>query len=347
MRGTSLGDSHPTPPVSSLRAALGSEAVFESRQNRFRTNPRDPLDKYTVAVMPQVHDARPSTNFELIEPEVFDEWETFPNMKLVAIPFGIKTRDNVDYTNVRNLIFAAVKEIINAERLGVSAPVPNKHAKRTKEMPTTFLISDLTELGTQTLLQRGVWSSADITFRVTTLELSRPNFLFALVDLSVTETEPVREAILKKCQEDHAQTFFQLIPQDMVTDDRLTPDTNTADFIHSISVTRLDVKMKGDKVKPRFNVYADSKHIRNPNAWSQVRDFLAGQIYESTRIGKGKTIIAPNDCGICHSADHPRGLCPFPDLPGWNGPAHSVGFRRNRDSINRGDMPNFPSGGWN
>jgi hypothetical protein len=167
--------------------------------------------------MPQVHDAYPSSNFELISPSVVDEWETFPGLKLAAIPFGVKTRESFDYNTIRNLIFSAVKEITNAERLGVSAPEPNAHAKNTRERPLTFLIFDLTEDAAQSLLGRGVWSSTDVTFRVFPLELSRPDFLFAIEDLSVTEFEPIRDAILDQLREDHAQTFLQLLPQGMMT----------------------------------------------------------------------------------------------------------------------------------
>jgi hypothetical protein len=104
------------------------------------------------------------------------------------------------------------------------------------------------------------------------------------------------------------------------------PDVDINGFIASAYVTRLDVKIKGDQVKPRFNVYADSNYIKCPRMWAQIREFLAGRNYKSTRIGYGRTVIAPNNCGICHSADHPRGLCPFPDVPGWNGPTHQMPY---------------------
>jgi hypothetical protein len=51
-----------------------------------------------------------------------------------------------------------------------------------------------------------------------------------------------------------------------------------------------------------------------------LRDFLASRNYETLVLGRGWTRNLPLDCGFCHSADHPMGLCPFPDVPGWNGP---------------------------
>jgi hypothetical protein len=133
----------------------------------------------------------------------------------------------------------------------------------------------------------------------------------------------------------------------MMTDDQPLLDLDIRKFIDSINVTRLDFKQRRAQDKPRFNVYADSSHIRDPRIWSQVRDFMATQLYSNTRIGEGKTVIAPNNCGICHGADHPRGLCPFPDVPGWNGPLRTVGNQRNRNGNRQGDSFASSSRGWN
>jgi hypothetical protein len=181
------------------------------------------MEKYTDAAMPKVHDAYPLVHFELLSNKVIDEWDTFPGLKLAAIPFGTKTRDTFSYNSIRQSIFSAVQEITKAEKLGVSAPEPNSHAARMRESPITFLISDLSEHEQLTLLRRGVWSSTTITFRVFPLTLSRPDFLFTIEDLSITVKEDVLEVIMNIWQDDQAQTFFQLLPQDMSTDDQPPP----------------------------------------------------------------------------------------------------------------------------
>jgi hypothetical protein len=297
--------------------------------------------------MPKVHDAYSSSNFELIRPDIIDEWDTFLDKKLAAIPFGITTKDSFNKHAISSLIFSAVKEITKAEKLGVSAPEPNTYASSIRESPITFLISELSEEGCHTLLGRTVWSSSEITFRVIPLQPTRPNFLFTIINLSTTQIDAVCDAVINKWQDDQAQTFFQLIPQDMQLDAAAPPVLDIKGFIASVEIARLDTKEKGDKVKPHFNVYADSSLISTPRVWSQVRDFLASRDYTSTRIGSGKTIIAPNNCGICHSVDHPRGLCPFPKLPGWNGPFRSFDFQRNTNDGRRQGPPTMPNRRWN
>lgn len=167
-----------------------------------------------MRVMPKVHDAHPSTNFELISLSVIDEWEFFPYRKLAAKLFGIKTKSQLVQHYPESHFLSSQG---NHTKLGVSAPEPNARAISMKGTPITFLISDFSETACQILLGREVWSPPEVTFRVIPLEPSRPNFLFAIDDLPITEA--VREAVRDKWQDDQAQTFFQLIPQDMTTDD--------------------------------------------------------------------------------------------------------------------------------
>ena len=89
---------------------------------------------------------------------------------------------------------------------------------------------------------------------------------------------------------------------------------------NSLSVARLDIKEVGNALKPRFNVYADGSNITYDKLWTRLRAFLIGQTYASAMEGRGIPEQVPYVCTCCHGVDHPRGLCPFPGLTGWNGP---------------------------
>ena len=71
---------------------------------------------------------------------------------------------------------------------------------------------------------------------------------------------------------------------------------------------------------PMFNVYARGTLIDDVNLWPKVRSFLAKCRYTSEELGCSHTNTSPYCCGICHSMDHPRGMCPFPLVKGWKGP---------------------------
>ncbi|KAJ8587402.1 hypothetical protein M405DRAFT_821591 [Rhizopogon salebrosus TDB-379] len=92
----------------------------------------------------------------------------------------------------------------------------------------------------------------------------------------------------------------------------------TQSLINSIHVELLDFKVSGGLSVPRFNIFALSP-TRNAKAWTDLRSFLRILEYPTGLDGCG-IAVALSPCPICHSIAHPRGLCPFPGIPLWNGP---------------------------
>ena len=91
-------------------------------------------------------------------------------------------------------------------------------------------------------------------------------------------------------------------------------------FLNTLSVSCLSIKERGGALTPIFNVYANGAAIPRHTTWLEIRRFLANHVYFTLLTGKGNTISNPYTCGICHGVDHPKGLCPFPDVTDWNGP---------------------------
>ena len=169
----------------------------------------DPLDKYTRAMMPKINDAHPTAIFDLIDLSVIDEWDSYPEGKLAAIPFGSEVR-NVDlHDDIRNRIFIAAAEITKAQQISVSGPRPSAHARETRRYPSTFLIYDLSELQRRTLLERQVWSSTEITFRVVPILPCHSDFLFSIAGLTTLTTDTVRDMIFKVWQDKETRAMIQ------------------------------------------------------------------------------------------------------------------------------------------
>ncbi|KAN0112050.1 hypothetical protein V8E52_007967, partial [Russula decolorans] len=76
----------------------------------------------------------------------------------------------------------------------------------------------------------------------------------------------------------------------------------------------------GNIPAPRFRVYASGDTIDEDSTWCRLRNYFASRDYKVKFQNPGTNLIPERPCTLCHSADHPRGLCPFPSLTGWNGP---------------------------
>jgi hypothetical protein len=95
-------------------------------------------------------------------------------------------------------------------------------------------------------------------------------------------------------------------------------------LICSLQVTLLNIKDKSSALKPHFNVYINGKSTKNKELWANLQTFLANKKYSLPLQGTRMVAKASFTCGACHGVDHPRGLCLFPKVKGWNGPLHHV-----------------------
>ena len=298
-----------------LAAAADRNTALPSKKGPFR----EPINKYTCAAMPQVYDAHPTAPLDHICIDLIGKWEKLAGGKLLAIPF-----DNVaqflndhEFETVKGQIFAAVAEITKSQEATVLAPKPSQDRKGT---PTAFLIYNLTDADCTLLLERQIWSSPAITFRVTLLNPPCPDFLFQLKGFSTLVTNDILEMVRSVWQDEEVIYLIEAVTDAFPAHAQEKVKTSIITFLNSVRVTHLDTKSSGDSLQPCFNVYASSSEINNDEAWLYLRDSLANYTYESLIEEQGETLITPYNCSLCHGVDHPRGLCPFPSIPGWNGP---------------------------
>jgi hypothetical protein len=299
---------------------------------------REPIDKYTCTTMPTVHDPHPTAALDHIDIALVTEWEKCPGGKLLAIPFGADVQDITLHDNIRDKIFTAVAEITQSRDIGTSTPRRSKTAERQGHAPKSFLIFNLTDTHYDLLLHRKVWSSAALTFRVIQLNPPCPDFLFALQGFASHLTNDILHIVRSAWQHPEVLALADNFAEAYHADFRAQVKSAILEFLNSVKVTLLDVKSTGEVLQPRFNVYASGDLIHNDSVWLFLRKFLASRKYGSPTHGDGITDTLPFRCTICHGADHPKGLCPFPALPGWNGPGSPNATPPNRGRRGRGGM---------
>ena len=335
----SEGDiSVPRPSAcSSILARVEEDAAM--RLLDANTTSRDPLHKYTRALMPQVHDASPTSVYDYINHAILATWDESPGEKVLVQPFDDFVTVPANHEFLRLRILSAVKEITDAQQIRVSVPLlleeykspPHKYCT-----PTVFLICKLSETQKNILLDRYVWASSSIAFRVIRTDPPHPNFLFSVKGLGTTLEDDVRGMIQSVWHDSTTTLFLSSIVDATPLPDRRKVSSALRNLIDSLRIERLDVKERGDTLAPRFNIFADGSPIPDVNTWSKIRSFLAKRSYADILIGFGTTEIAPYKCTLCHGITHPRGLCPFPSVVGWNPPIYQVS---NRSERGRGQGP--------
>jgi hypothetical protein len=335
-----LTSSHSEGNIPIMRASLphhsqpsSLKACLQVAAKRVTTNPstkgsiRNPLDKYTKANMPHIQDAHPTSAMDYLDLNLTGEWENHPRGKLLVIPFDTEVLDIKTHTSIRSCLFAAVADITQSDLVSVSAPKQSAEAMKVKRTPSSFLIYNLTNEHCALLTNCWIWSSNAITFRVIALQPSCPDFLFTIKGFSTLTTEDISNTVSTVWHDEETMTTIKSTANSFVQEDRDNILKAMRSFLNTLKVTRLDTRNRGKALVPRFNIYAQGALIHNDNLWVLLRDFLASRLYATPLQGYGTTEIAPNNCGICHGVDHPRGLCPFPELDGWHSPKRNLNQR--------------------
>lgn len=285
-----------------------------SNQEQGRVNPL--LSKYTDANMPEIHDIAPLALLEGIDKKQLLVWLKMATGKVLARPFDLTVGYQPNHPAVAKTLIAAVNEITGQNNIAVAAPIRCKNYR--KKHPITFLIHNLSPDGASRLLERGVWSSSEISFQVAPLNMDKPNFLFTLTSILTQDLEHMKSLIAAAWVDPVTETFVKNLVKQAPTEEQQQLMTDIEYFLRSTTITQLDIKSKGGEGDPHYNIYANGKLLKSDETWIELRNFLKGRAYPSPLYGRGGARESFFHCSLCHGYDHPRGLCHFPKIPGWN-----------------------------
>ncbi|KAH9022862.1 hypothetical protein EDB84DRAFT_1441096 [Lactarius hengduanensis] len=296
---------------------------------------RNALDKYTPSPMPPIQDIHPMVPFDNIDLKLVEELDAHPGEKLIAVPFNTEARDTNSHDFIRAKILTAVAEITNAQEASVAAP-RLKPSTKPSNLPTSFLVYNITAEQAEFLLNCGVWSSRAITFKVTCFAPTCPTILFALRGFITTAMKDIFPIVKQVWESEDTKAFVTQLTNAVPVSERESVTLEIDHFLKSMNLVRLDIKEAGNTLNPRFNVYTDSNRLSHNKIWRRLKAFLIKQNYTSSMQGQATPQKIPYVCTCCHSADHPRGLCPFPSVAGWNAPTRET----------EGDFPRCRNGGF-
>jgi hypothetical protein len=307
------------------RNGVGHEDPTHDLGKFMHLNPKD---------LPTVHDAFPMAFLKGTEIRQLNEWDEHNSRKLFAVPFDGEARTLDGQLTVQTNLQSAIFNLTKSPNIMVAAPRPTTVSNQTN-LPLTFLIYDLDEDGYNLLKNTHIWCSDDITFRTIPFHPPRPDHLFSIKGLITLLDQAVKDLVNITWHDEQTAQFLNEISENWNAAERAENGAAISKFIESMTIKRVNIKTQGNTLSPRFSVLANGAFIPNDKLWSTLRQYFFSRSYALPMQSNGTNTLSPYHCGICHSVDHPRGLCPFPDIAGWKGPVH----RPVRDAIG------YPNGG--
>ncbi|KIK33784.1 hypothetical protein CY34DRAFT_18154 [Suillus luteus UH-Slu-Lm8-n1] len=318
-----------------LRAHL---AVTETNHSIIRSNGINSLTvipQFTPIPMggfPHIHLAHAAQLFDYQAAKVINVWLKVPHPKILVRVFNHDRKNpSIKGPILVERLRIAVSEIAHFvhqddQEVKVSPPCPEAVTEDTNH-PLSFLIYNLSEETKSLILNQRVWSSTKITFAAHQFRVnSPPLLLFCLHGFSTTDNVTIRSAVYEVWTEDVTRwDICDILSEGDIPEDKV--HNATWDFIKSLWIGRLDFKVSSGILLPHYNMFAISP-TNIPAVWTKLRAYIHSLTYLSELKGTG-TAVNFMPCPLCHSIAHPRGLCPFPNIPLWNGPKHNIVTRPN------------------
>lgn len=195
--------------------------------------------------------------------------------------------------------------------------------------PVEWAITGLTRDSVKRLLRRHVWSFRSITFFPHRRALENPRWLLALEGFLEDNVANIEAAVRSTFERPQVrQRIEQMI--------RANPEFNTMStevaFRRIMMTLRVTVfTLDNETVVANVFLRSPTQSIRVWRRWIQeLRELSFGSYH--TAIARVRRISA---CAGCLGVDHPSHLCPFTQIPGWNGPEAAGGASYSVDGRER------------
>ncbi|KAL6298149.1 hypothetical protein BKA93DRAFT_754384 [Sparassis latifolia] len=237
---------------------------------------------------PRVYADRPLWFLEDMRSEQSRQWMALLDTALAIIPYGFSASNLAFRPVIMAIVPRIVSQHFEVENPHLVPPLAISNIHYPNQPPFAYLLYNLSLETRAVLLRQYCISSNELTFFVYDLTWQIPSdnaSVQVLIDIFGGATSAVADAFA---------------------------------VINSLEVVVLDLHGPGGYPAPAVNLYMDTP-TDNLEHWVMWCNYVYRQLFPTNLIGCGQGHTGWH-CSGCHASDHPRGLCPFPRLPGWHGP---------------------------
>lgn len=272
---------------------------------------------------PLQHFADPLGIYDNVSPETVRTWMAREEGALGVMLYDVgcaaadNARERADH--VRFIITA----LTGVEGIEVSVPAPMVTIPRgpngdTKQPPAIHRIWNCPEYVKEFLLDNKLFNTERWTLICVPLYPVAPSYLFGLRNVTCTQEGLVRQHVIAVWTGSLLIDILMPILAKQEEYEGLDLRMIARGLIQSLRVETIPMKAPKGRPSPVTNLYV-TPFTKNVEDWRVVRSYLQALDYSETDYGQNIKVVEKIKCNGCHADDHPRGLCPFPKIPGWKG----------------------------
>ncbi|KAF7794709.1 hypothetical protein EIP86_005847 [Pleurotus ostreatoroseus] len=267
---------------------------------------------------PYIHDAIPAAHLANLTKQQAIDWEKFRGPKIL-VRFGMHGAldDTIhDYLHLADRATSELHAFLGTSSATVALPLPKVQPSRTNEAPYAALIRGVSEEEAARLLDQQVLATPRITLFFFPFGWKMPTLLGAITGFRASDEEEVYDAVRDRL-EPLIPMIMTLAYENPVIAAAVSLESHAAKVIKSIRVKFLPLRTDGGHPDDHYYVYA-SLPFTTFTSFQAVQRQLAAADWKHSFAGPGTFhILREPFCSLCHGADHPLGLCPFPSIPDW------------------------------
>ena len=277
------------------------------------------------SLVPPVHRGKPYGLLENMRSEQMAEWWDLREGSLIIQVFGTNAC-NQDTSYVLSYLIEALKTVV-----GIASPdiaTPNAPTDRRHFRPSSFLLKHPAKDAYNKLVQQFVWSTTPIAFFVYEMIFTIPRFIGSFQGFTTVNTDIIVNAFKLHLNTEHTRKVINNLRAENPKLAHLPLDHVMTALLDSIEVHVFFIEERDRPRIPVANLYMDSPTAK-ADQWTLWQGYLRDIEYTTQLHGCGVKRELWK-CSGCHGDDHPRGLCPFPQLSGWMTRPFKFGDERRR-----------------
>ncbi|KAJ3480916.1 hypothetical protein NLI96_g8029 [Meripilus lineatus] len=210
-----------------------------------------------------------------------------------------------------------VEEVLDRKNLKMAVPIISSESNDPSVGPRAYFLQVSPE-EEAALVGLGTIAKDGFAFNIIRFGFTMPTYVLSLAHLYGT-LEDITDLIMKILSDDPFQAIILDLARSNPNIEQGEPDIDLIyDVLNSVKVTQTDWLTQGGIMEKATHLY-----IRSPAGDLESFNFWKAKLrsldFSDPFIGTG-ALIGPWKCLGCFGVDHPTGLCPFPKVPGWQGP---------------------------
>lgn len=317
-------DPQPQQTPLSLQDLLGSSREMGVIKMREEHTPGSMSHQPAIAItptppnggFPEVHMENATFLLFNVPDQIKERWINEPTCKVLIQLWGSGT-GHQGLKGRGPQVVRILERLHHTTGLSYWMPTNPDISKRTSP-PWSLLVYKIPPEVKAAIEAQRVYSTPELTFFAYPFKYSNPRYIMSLTGFSTNDADDICEAVVERlCQND----VYGLVEE--FCERNPTLKNIGMDAIHDLmiqSMQLIPIVHHGDGGIP-YHVW--ELHLTPPsNDWEEAdrfRDSIRRIQFIDTKVGSARHYnISP--CTGCHSVNHPRGLCPFTNIPGWYGP---------------------------